>query len=84
MCLLGFHLCASDAPGEAEADVAAFGGRFADEWIVGVEAAATGADGTERPGCSVLGAIIKKPTLLQVTRDYENLNCDNTLLAVLG
>ena len=47
MGLLGFHLGASDAPGEAEADVAAFGGRFADGGIVGVEAAAAGADGAE-------------------------------------
>lgn len=47
MGLLGFHLGAPNAPGESEADVAAFGGRFADGGVIGVEAAATGADGAE-------------------------------------
>lgn len=50
MCLLGFHLGAPNAPGESEADVAALGGRFADRGVVGVEAAAAGADGAEQIG----------------------------------
>ena len=48
--LLGFHLGAPNAPGEAEADVAAFGGRFADGGVVGIEATSTGADGAEHIG----------------------------------
>ncbi len=48
MGLLGFHLGAPNAPGESEADVAALGGRFTDRGVVGVEAAATGADGAEQ------------------------------------
>ena len=50
MGLLGFHLGAPNAPGEAEADVAAFGGRFADGGVVGIEATSTGADGAEHIG----------------------------------
>ena len=47
MGLLGFHLGAAQAEGEAEADVAAVGGALADGGVVGVDAAAAGADGAE-------------------------------------
>lgn len=47
MGLLGLHLGAAEAEGEAEADVAAVGGALADGRVVGVEAAAAGADGAE-------------------------------------
>ena len=59
MGLLGFHLGAPDAPGEAETDVAAFGGRFADGGVVGVEAAAAGADGAEDIGLGFRFTIIQ-------------------------
>ncbi len=47
VCLLGFHLGAAEAPGEAETDVAAVGGALADGGVVGVDAAAAGADGAK-------------------------------------
>ncbi len=59
MGLLGFHLGAPDAPGETETDVAAFGGRFADGGVVGVEAAAAGADGAEDIGLGFRFTIIQ-------------------------
>ena len=42
--LLGLHFGAAEAPGEAEADVAAVGGTLANGEIVGVDAAADGAE----------------------------------------
>lgn len=47
MYLLLFHLCSTESPGEAEADVTALGGTLADGWVVGVDAAAASADGAE-------------------------------------
>ena len=47
VCLLAFHLGATNAPGEAEADIAAGEGALAGGRVVWVDALATSADGIE-------------------------------------